>query len=123
MKWRHVWPWVMLVMAPFWLFPDAWLSDGVVSADDHLSVHPAFQETAGGAVRHPHLSDPALQFAALRARVVHDLKQGEVPLWNPDLYGGAPLLADGQSMVGSPVTWFRLLFAEDLAQDLGVAWV
>jgi hypothetical protein len=51
------------------------------------------------------------------------MERGEAPLWNPDIYGGAPLLADGQSMVGSPVTWLRLIFEEDLAQDLGVAWL
>jgi hypothetical protein len=94
-----------------------------VSADDHLSVHPAFQTEAGGAVRHPTLSDPAVQFKALNQRVVSDLKAGKAPLWNPDLYAGAPLLADGQSRVFSPVTWFHLFLPDAPAQDLGVYWV
>jgi hypothetical protein len=95
----------------------------VVSADDHLSVHHAYQSEAGGAVRHPTLSDPAVQFKALRRRVVSDLKAGKAPLWNPDLYGGAPLLADGQSRVFSPVTWFHLFLPDAPAQDLGVYWL
>ncbi|MCK6519404.1 hypothetical protein L6R46_30600 [Myxococcota bacterium] len=33
---------------------------GPVSADDHLSVHHAFQSEPGGRVRHPQLSDPAV---------------------------------------------------------------
>ena len=105
-------------------FPGALPGPRVVSADDHLTVHHAFQDArAGGTVHHPHLSDPALQFKALQRRTVASLRRGEAPLWNPDLYAGAPLLADGQSMPASPVTWLRALLPEDLAQDLGVSWV
>ncbi len=95
----------------------------MVSADDHLSVHPAFQHEAGGRVVHPQLSDPALQFRALEKSVLQALRAGEAPLWNRDLYAGAPLLADAQSMVGSPRTWIRLLFPAGYAQNTGVAWV
>ncbi len=117
-------PILFVLLAPCLLFPGALPGPRVVSADDHLSVHHAFQQVAGGHVRHPALSDPALQFAGLRARVVEALRSGEAPLWNPDLYGGAPLLADMQSMVGSPVTWLHALVPwPDVAQDLGVWWV
>ena len=50
MKWRRAWPWVMVFLAPLLLFPDAWLSDGVVSADDHLSVHHWPSKMAGKAM-------------------------------------------------------------------------
>jgi hypothetical protein len=116
-------PWLLLLMLPCLRFPGALPGPRVVSADDHLSVHHAFQQSAGGRVRHPQLSDPALQFAALRGQVVRALKAGEAPLWNPDIWAGAPLLGDGQSSVGSPVTWLRLVLPEDWAQDLGVLWV
>ena len=82
----------------------------VVSAMDHLTVHPLFQEagaTDHGRVTHPHLSDPALQFAALEKRTVSALREGRAPLWNPDIYGGAPLLGDGQSRPLSPVTLIK----------------
>jgi hypothetical protein len=95
----------------------------VVSADDHLSVHHAFQTEAGGHVRHPHLSDPALQFKALRSVVLQSFAAGEAPLWNPTIYAGAPLLGDAQSMVGSPVTWLHLIFNADTAADASVLWL
>jgi len=117
-------PQVLLVLlVPCVLFPGALPGTRVVSADDHLSVHHAFQTTAAGDVVHPQLSDPAVQFKALRDRVVADLSQAKAPLWNPDIYAGAPLLADGQSRVFSPVTWAHLVLPDDMAQDLGVYWM
>ena len=117
-------PQVLLVLlVPCLLFPGALPGALVVSADDHLSVHHAFQTTAAGEVAHPQLSDPAVQFKALRERVLADLSQAKAPLWNPDIYAGAPLLADGQSRVFSPVTWAHLVLPEATAQDLGVYWM
>ncbi|HJN78349.1 MAG TPA: hypothetical protein QGF58_30835 [Myxococcota bacterium] len=113
---------ILVVLAPLLLFPGV-LAGRVLSADDHLSVHHAYQLGAGGHVRHPLLSDPAVQFAALRHQVVSQIRAGEAPLWNPDLYGGAPLLADGQSMVGSPVTWLHLVLPNPAAQTAGALWI
>lgn len=112
---------LLILLMPLAVLPGA--LTGVLSADDHLTVHPAFQEAPGGSVRNPALSDPALQFKALRRQVVAELAAGRAPLWNPDLYGGAPLLADAQSMAGSPVTWLHALLPEDLAQNLGAVGV
>lgn len=120
--WRW-WPIALLLLLPALWFPGALPGPDVVSADDHLTVHHAYGDPAAGRVRHPHLSDAAMQFGGLRVRVVEALRAGRAPLWNPDLYGGAPLLADGQSMVGSPVTWARLVLPEDAAQDAGVTFV
>jgi len=105
------------------VFPGAVPGPRVVSASDHLSVHHAFQTTAGGGVRHPRLSDPAMMFAGLQQRVADDLRRGRPPLWNPDLFGGAPLLADQQSMAGSPVVWLKAALPDGAARDLGVWWV
>jgi len=122
--WRGILPALLLSLAlPVLLFPRAMLGSGVVSADDHLTVHAAWAPPVGGRVRHPHLSDPALQLEPLRLRVVQALRRGRLPQWNPDLYGGAPLLADAQSQPLSPVSWLRLLLPEDAAQDAGVAWI
>lgn len=119
----HLGAWLALLLLPCLVFPGALPGPRVVSADDHLSVHHAFQESPGGSIRHPQLSDPALQFTALRRRVVQALAAGQPPLWNPDLHAGRPLLASGQGMVGSPVTWARLVLPEDTAQDFGVWFV
>lgn len=120
---RHILPWLLLLLVPVLMFPGAIPGSRVVSADDHLSVHHVFQTDAGGRVRHPHLSDPALQFKALRSVVKASVAAGDAPLWNPTIYAGAPLLGDAQSMVGSPVTWLHLMFEEDTAADLAVAWL
>ena len=117
------WPWLLLLLIPMVMFPGAIPGDKVVSADDHLSVHHAFQTEAGGRVRHPHLSDPALQFKALREAVRVSVSHGEIPLWNHSIWAGAPLLGDAQSMVGSPVTWIHLMLPADWAQDLAVIWL
>ena len=108
---------------PLLFFPGVLVRGEVVSANDHLSVHAVFQEEPGGEVTHPSLSDPAVQFSSLRARVVSALKQGRVPLWNPDIYAGAPLLADAQSRPFSPVTGAHLVFSEAIAQNVGVWWL
>ncbi len=113
----------LLLATPTLLYPGALPGPRVVSLDDHLSVHHAFQDIPGGVVHNPVLSDPAVQLKAIRRRVVEALSRGYAPLWNPDIFCGAPLLADGQTMVGSPVTWFRLVFPEDTAQDAGVWWL
>ena len=105
------------------MFPGAIPGPQVVSADDHLTVHHAFQTEAGGRVRHPHLSDPALQFKALRGAVKASYEAGEVPLWNPAIWAGAPLLGDSQSMVGSPVTWLHILLPKHLGPDAAVVWL
>ncbi len=112
-----------VLLVPTIMYPGALPGDRVVSLDDHLSVHHAFQEHPGGRVHNPVLSDPAVQLKALRRRVVQALEHGEPPLWNPDIFCGAPLLGDGQAMVGSPVTWFRLFLPEDQAQDAGTWWL
>ena len=120
---RRWWPLSALLLVPVLAFPGALPGPRVVSADDHLSVHVAFQEAPGGQVRHPALSDPSLQFKALQRRVVSELRAGRVPLWNPDLYGGTDLLADGQSQVATPGTLLRVVLDEDTAQDAAVAFV
>jgi len=104
-------------------FPGALPGPLVISADDHLTVHHVFQEEAGGRVRHPALSDPAVQLAALEAQVLASLRRGQAPLWNPQLYGGAPLLADAQSAPLSPRTLLRLALPPGPANDLAVALV
>lgn len=114
---------LVVLLLPLLLFPAAWLGGAVVSADDHLYVHDAWARPDAPPQHNPHLSDPAVQLAPLRQRVVQELAQGRAPLWNPDIFAGAPLLADAQSAPLSPPTLLRLLLPEAIAQDLGVAWV
>ena len=117
------WPLLLLLLIPVAMFPGAIPGERIVSASDHLSVHHAFQTEPGGRVRNPHLSDPALQFRALEAAVSRSIRAGEVPLWNPMIWTGAPLLGDAQSMVGSPATWLRIGLSEALGADAAVVWL
>ena len=116
-------PVFLLLLLPLFLFPGAAFRGEVVSVNDHLSVHSAFQEAPGGSVRNPALSDPAIQFRAIRRRVLSALRAGHAPLWNPDLYAGAPLLGNAQSRPFSPVTLAHLTLPEVHAQNLGVWWL
>lgn len=112
----------MLALLPL-RFPGALPGPLVVSADDHLTVHHVFQDEPGGRVRHPALSDPAVQLAALEAEVLASLRRGQAPLWSAALYGGAPLLADAQSAPLSPRTLLQLCLPAAAANDLTVALV
>lgn len=108
---------LLLLLAPLLLFPGL-LAGRSIGAWDHLSVHHAFQDEAGGSVRHPALSDPSVQLAALRVTATDQMLAGRPPLWNPDLFAGAPLLGDAQSAPFSVVTWL-----DWLRPGLGALWV
>src|SRR4051794_8652641 len=45
------------------------------------------------------------------AQVAHDsVRDGHLPLLNPSIYAGAPLLGDMQSALAFPLSWLTLLF-------------
>ncbi len=115
---------MLLSLLPCLLFPGALPGPRVVAADDHYSVHH-IQRTAegpGGAVHNHQLSDPALQFRPLRDRIRASWRAGHPPLWNPDIYGGAPLLGDGLSAACYPPALLELVLPAGSAQDLRV-WI
>ncbi len=114
---------VVAVILPLLLVAGLSAAGRVLSADDHLYVHAAWARPDAPPQHNPHLSDPALHFAALRARAVDALAHGHAPLWNPDIFAGAPLLGDAQSAPFAVPTLLRLLLPSALAQNLGVAWV
>ncbi len=49
--------------------------------------------------------DNAIQNLPLRALVGHDLRAGILPLWNPYLFSGTPLLAGFNAAAAYPTTW------------------
>ncbi len=118
----HLLPFLALLLLPSLLFPGALPGSRVVAADDHLAVHHVFRQGdgQGGQVNNPELSDPALQFRALRDRVRRSWSQGHVPLWNPDIHCGVPLLADAQSAAFNPLILLELLLPADMAWDLRI---
>src|SRR3990170_8767532 len=64
---------------------------------------------------------PSLQFVPWRAWAWEVLQQGNLPLWNPLLGMGAPLVANYQSALFYPPNWLYFLFAA-IAGSPGIAW-
>ncbi len=112
---------MVLLSLPCLLFPGAIPGPKVVTAHDHLSVHHVLRDGSedGGRVANPQLSDPAVQFLPLRRRVTQAWWRGEPPLWNPDIFGGAPLLADAQSAACYPLVMLEPLGEHLLPLDEG----
>ena len=50
------------------------------------------------------LSDLVLENAVWKLHVRRTLQQGELPLWNPQLFTGAPFFAAGQASIGYPLS-------------------
>jgi hypothetical protein len=65
---------------------------------------------------------PSLQFIPWWQRALLNLQQGQIPLWNPDVGMGAPLIANYQLAFFYPLNWFYL-FAGFFAGSQGIAWV
>ena len=66
------------------------------------------------------------QFYPWQQLAVETLRAGHLPLWNPLLGNGAPLLANYQSAVLYPPNWLALILPLDMAQSwltaLHLAW-
>lgn len=64
----------------------------------------------GVPVKNPITSDVVSIFYPLRGFAVDSLKEGHLPLWNPYMFTGTPLLADFQVAVFSPTIFLYFLF-------------
>src|SRR4051812_24335221 len=54
--------------------------------------------------------DSAVQHEPILTVARASVRDGNLPLLNPSVYGGAPLLGDMQSALAFPLTWLALLF-------------
>src|SRR3972149_10789228 len=61
---------------------------------------------------------PSLQFVPWRAWAWEVLQQGHLPLWNPLLGMGAPLVANYQSALFYPPNWLLAVFDPAWGQGL-----
>ncbi len=68
-------------------------------------VWPWAPSFPGGDSVAPGLSDPVWQFVPWLEMARREIGSGRLPLWNPYQNGGAPLLGNGQSALGSPLVW------------------
>jgi len=62
---------------------------------------------------------PLLQFYPWRRFALDAIRSGHLPLWNPYLGNGAPLIANHQSAVFYPPNWISLL----LPLDYSLGWL
>jgi len=77
---------------------------------------------AGVPVKNPLLADVPSLFYPLKIYSTHFLKAGHIPLWNPLLFNGYPLLATFQSSVLNPFNAFFIYFKDTLAWTLFIAF-
>lgn len=56
----------------------------------------------------------------LRVATAQLLRSGQLPLWNPYIFSGMPLLASAQGGLLFPLNWFYLVFSPVVATDLMV---
>jgi hypothetical protein len=100
-----------------------WDGEWIYLATDTASVQAPWHAT--DAPRNAQLSDSGVAFYPHYRKVSERLRSGELPLWNPDLYAGVPLLANPQWGVLDPQVGLLVLL-EALGGrawfDWGFAW-
>jgi O-antigen/teichoic acid export membrane protein len=100
-----------LVLLPLALYWDVTVGGRTMLPADNLFRWPPWQAAAAEfGVTIPHnelIGDLIIQNYAWKRFVLHSLGQGEIPLWNPYLFAGAPFLANGQHSALYP---FSILF-------------
>lgn len=92
----------------------------LVGGDILYNFNPWTSEPAVHAPRNHLVGDPVSQFVPWLTLVRESFGRGDLPLWNPYSFSGAPLLANDQSSPFSPFTLLALLFA-DAARGLSIA--
>jgi len=102
---------------------------------DWLTVnHYPWKAVSSSKISNPDIDDPAVEFFPLAHRAATVLRQGRIPLWNPDIGCGSPQLADFISQPldplflistfatqSSPFTWALLLLLQQIVLALAVA--
>jgi hypothetical protein len=64
--------------------------------------------------------DGLLQNVPYRVAAAEIVKSGYLPLWNPYIFSGMPLLASAQVGILFPLNWFYLVFSAATATNLMV---
>ena len=116
-----------LIVAPFIVFlfflPNLVKGKLPIPADALLGLYHPWRDVSYGGfnagkfpVKNPLITDPVLQTYSWRKIAIENLKEGELPLWNPYSFSGQPLFANLQS---SPFQLFNVFF---LIFPFKIAW-
>ena len=117
-----LWIALLLLALPLAFFAPVTLGGQTLLPADNLYQYAPFSgyRAEAGAPDTPHnslLSDLVLENYVWKLFIRQTLAEGEVPLWSPYLFGGAPFLAAGQSSTLYPLS--ALYYALPLAQAYG----
>ncbi len=99
---------IILLLAPLlWFAPVVLGGKTLLPADNLYQLQPwaSLAGEMGAATPHNELlSDLVLQNLVWKTFLRETLAQGELPLWNPDIFTGAPFLAAGQHSALYPLS-------------------
>ncbi len=105
-----------LCLLPFMLFAPVTLGGYTLLPADNLRLYQPFGD--GAAVpQNELLNDLILQNYPWKAFIRASINNGELPLWNPNLFGGVPFLAAGQHSALYPFS--VIFYALPLASAFG----
>ena len=102
---------IILLVIFFW--PAVFAGQALVPTDLIFQLDPLWQPLAPEGFTFPSnrlLSDQVYQFYPWKLHIVESFADGTLPLWNPYVNGGQPLLANAQTAIFSPFTLLSLLF-------------
>ncbi|MFN2142950.1 MAG: oligosaccharide flippase family protein [Candidatus Promineifilaceae bacterium] len=104
------------LILPFLLYGAVTLGGKTMLPVDNLFQWAPWQSYAaefGAAIPHNNLlTDLIIENYAWKRFAVSSISNGEIPLWNPYLFGGAPFLANGQHGMLYPFSWIHFLLPE-----------
>ncbi len=84
----------------------------VLSAGDQVLFQPTFAQERPASLVHPSnadLADPVQEFGPDLWRMRQSLEHGSLPLWNPNVGAGRPLLASQQQAPLFPTQWLAFV--------------
>lgn len=94
----------LIVLPLLWFSPVLFGGRTLIPFDNLYSFEPWHSLQPGVIPHNDLLSDLVLQNTVWKYHVVRTLAQGEIPLWNPQIFTGIPFFAGGQASVAYPLS-------------------
>jgi len=108
----------ILLLALLWFAPvlAPGLTHGSLLPYDNLYTYAPWRVLQPGLIAHNELlSDLVLENAVWKQHIVQTLAQGDIPLWNPQIFTGIPFFAAGQASLLYPLNVLFYLLPPALA--------
>jgi hypothetical protein len=110
---------LLLVLIPFALFGHALLPGRVLAPVDLLMTAYPWRALAPNVTpANPLLTDVTYLVHPLLLWGAREIREGRLPLWNPQLFAGAPYLANPHTAMFFPLTWLMWLLPAATALTL-----